>query len=106
MDIDSILEMSIRLIRIKFKIEFVKANVPHFISPAWILEGDALLMSDITSKASAINRITFSAHSFEVGSAKNILNYREAVILQMFMTNGVVGIHLKHCRHVRHFKNP
>src|SRR5438876_4708660 len=76
------------------------------MNPFVLLKSEVICVSGVATKTSAVDRILRHIKDSRSSLPHDVLNNRQAVILQVLVTNSVVGGHAEHRRHVGHFKHP
>src|SRR5437016_14240807 len=69
-------------------------------------EREVIWVSGVATKTTAVDGIMRHIKDCLSRLPHVVLNNRQAVILQVLVTDSVLGGHAEHRRHVGHFKNP
>ena len=97
---DVILEIPVRLVRVELHVEFLLAERTEILCVRLAPERVVVRVGGETADAPAVDPVKRDIDDLHFGALQYVLDNRETVVLEMLVTDRVIGIHPEHHRHV------
>ena len=94
MNIDAVLEMFVRFIGVQLQVEFLLPHRFDVLQELIFSIRKVFRVRRVATQAAAINVIDRDVEHLHTGFLEDVLYVGKAVVFEMFVTNGVIGIHL------------
>ena len=94
MNIDAVLEMFVWFIGVQLQIKLLLPHRFDVLQELIFSIRKVFRVRCVATQAAAINVIDGDIEDFHTGFLEDVLYVGKAVVFEMFVTNGVIGIHL------------
>ena len=96
----------VRRVRLETELEFVEAYLTQLLKPRALIVTEHITVRRIAANAAAVDIIEGRSEDFHASLAGDVFQNRQAVVLQVLVTDGVVGVEQKCRGQIRHLEDP